>query len=44
MPHILAWRMTPSEDDDSLMLEMPAEATRNPQVAAWLAEADELHV
>ncbi|MEQ6279616.1 TetR/AcrR family transcriptional regulator [Kluyvera huaxiensis] len=41
MPHILAWRMTPSEDDDSLMLEMSAEATRNPQVAAWLAEADE---
>lgn len=40
MPHMLAWRMTLSEDDDALMLEMAAEATRNPQVAAWLKEAD----
>lgn len=40
MPHMLAWRMTLSEDDDALMLEMSAEATRNPQVAAWLKEAD----
>jgi AcrR family transcriptional regulator len=41
MPHLLACRFTLSEDDDALMLEMSAEATRNPQVAAWLAEADE---
>lgn len=40
MPHMLAWRMTLSEDDDALMLEMAAEATRNPQVAVWLREAD----
>lgn len=41
MPHLLACRFTLSEDDDALMLEMSAEATRNPQVAALLAEADE---
>lgn len=41
MPHMLAWRETLSEDDDALMLEMSAEATRNPQVAAWLIAADE---
>ena len=41
MPHMLAWRETLSEDDDALMLEMSAEATRNPQVAAWLKAADE---
>lgn len=40
MPEVLAWRRTLSEDDDALMLEMSAEATRNPQVAAMLAEAD----
>ena len=40
MPHMLAWRMSLNEDDDALMLEMAAEATRNPQVAAWLKEAD----
>ncbi|MFG0516106.1 TetR/AcrR family transcriptional regulator [Kluyvera intermedia] len=41
MPHMLAWRVTLNEDDDALMLEMSAEASRNPQVAAWLKEADE---
>ena len=41
MPQALAWRQTPNEDDDALMLEMSAEASRNPQVAAWLKEADE---
>jgi AcrR family transcriptional regulator len=41
MPKMMAWRQTLSEDDDALMLEMSAEATRNPQVAAMLAEADE---
>ena len=40
MPQILAWRQTLSEDDDALMLEMSAEATRNPLVAAMLVEAD----
>ncbi|SNY66682.1 TetR/AcrR family transcriptional regulator [Enterobacter sp. CC120223-11] len=40
IPQILAWRVTLSEDDDALMLEMSAEATRNPQVAAMLAQAD----
>lgn len=41
MPQALAGRLTLSEDDDALMLEMAAEATRNPKIAAWLAEADE---
>ena len=40
MPQALAWRQTLNEDDDALMLEMSAEATRNPQVATMLAEAD----
>ena len=40
MPHMLAWRETLSEDDDALMLEMSAEATRNPQVAAMLTAAE----
>ncbi|MDH1612442.1 TetR/AcrR family transcriptional regulator [Klebsiella aerogenes] len=41
VPHILAWRLTLSEDDDALMLEMSAEATRNPQVATMLMVAEE---
>ncbi len=41
IPQVLACRFTLNEDDDALMLEMTAEATRNPKVAAWLAEADE---
>lgn len=42
MPEVLAWRQSSGDDDDdnALMLEMSAEATRNPQVAAMLAEAD----
>ncbi|EKM0527746.1 TetR/AcrR family transcriptional regulator [Cronobacter turicensis] len=40
MPQALAWRQTLSEDDDALMLEMSAEATRNPQVATMLIEAE----
>ena len=40
MPQALAWRQTLNEDDDALMLEMSAEATRNPQVAAMLIEAE----
>ena len=41
IPHMLAWRITVTQDDDALMLEMSAEASRNPQVAVWLKEADE---
>jgi AcrR family transcriptional regulator len=40
MPQALAWRQTLNEDDDALMLEMSAEATRNPQVATMLIEAE----
>jgi len=40
IPHMLAWRITVTQDDDALMLEMSAEASRNPQVAAWLQEAE----
>ncbi|MCT4715533.1 TetR/AcrR family transcriptional regulator [Enterobacteriaceae bacterium H18W14] len=40
IPQLLAWRQTLNEDDDKLMLEMSAEATRNPLVASMLAEAD----
>ena len=36
MPQALAWRQTLNEDDDALMLEMSAEATRNPLVANML--------
>ncbi|AJZ88934.1 HTH-type transcriptional regulator uidR [Beauveria bassiana D1-5] len=41
IPNLLASRISLNEEDDTLMLEISAEATRNPQVAAWLAEADE---
>lgn len=37
----LAWRQTLNEEDDTLMLEMAAEATRNPAVAQMLTEADD---
>ena len=37
---VLAWRQTLSQDDDALMLEVAAEATRNPRVAAMMEEAD----
>ncbi len=40
LPTLLAWREVPDEDDQALMLEVAAEATRNPRVAAMLAEAD----
>lgn len=40
MPKILAWRQTLSSEDDALLLEMSAEASRNEQVAAMFAEAD----
>ncbi|HDR2754790.1 TPA: helix-turn-helix transcriptional regulator [Enterobacter asburiae] len=40
MPEALASRLTLNEDDDALMLEMSAEATRNPQVATMLIEAE----
>nr|WP_230372984.1 TetR/AcrR family transcriptional regulator [Enterobacter hormaechei] len=40
MPQALAWRQTLNEDDDALMLEMSAEATRNPLVANMLIEAE----
>ena len=40
MPQALARRQTINEDDDALMLEMSAEATRNPQVAAMLTAAE----
>ncbi|MDO1787433.1 hypothetical protein Q2339_24455, partial [Escherichia coli] len=40
MPQAPAWRMPLNEDDDALMLEPSAEATRNPQVAAMLVEAE----
>ena len=40
MPHARAGRQTINADDDALMLEMSAEATRNPQVAAMLTAAE----
>ncbi|UXY10396.1 TetR/AcrR family transcriptional regulator [Kosakonia sp. ML.JS2a] len=40
LPEALAWRQSLSPDDDALMLEMAAEATRNPQVQAMMIEAD----
>ncbi|HHG8770978.1 TPA: TetR/AcrR family transcriptional regulator [Raoultella planticola] len=41
IPRILAWRHTLDADDDALMLEMAAEATRNPYIAAMMVEADQ---
>jgi AcrR family transcriptional regulator len=40
LAQVLAWRQTLSQDDDALMLEVAAEATRNPRVAAMMEEAD----
>lgn len=40
MPKMLAWRQTLNSEDDALLLEMSAEASRNPRVAAMFAEAD----
>ncbi|WP_437887412.1 TetR/AcrR family transcriptional regulator [Phytobacter sp. V91] len=39
-PQVLAWRQTLNQDDDALMLEVAAEATRNPRVEAMMTEAD----
>ncbi|HGW7788537.1 TPA: hypothetical protein ACNRJD_004999, partial [Escherichia coli] len=39
-PEVLALRKSLNEDDDALMLEVAAEATRNPRVMAMLEEAD----
>lgn len=40
LPRLLAWRHALNEDDEALMKEVAAEATRNPVVASMLAEAD----
>ncbi|KGT94853.1 TetR family transcriptional regulator [Erwinia typographi] len=40
LPRLLAWRQALDEDDEALMLEVGAEASRNPVVARMLAEAD----
>lgn len=42
IPYMLAWRITTTQDDDALMLEMSAEASRNPEVAALLKEAEDV--
>jgi AcrR family transcriptional regulator len=41
LPQLLAWRHALDEDDEALMLEVAAEATRNPAVARMMVEADE---
>lgn len=40
LPEILAWRHTLSPDDGALIVEMAAEATRNPRVQQMLEEAN----
>lgn len=40
LPRLLAWRHALNEDDEALMREVAAEATRNPVVARMMAEAD----
>lgn len=40
LPELLAWREVNNEDDEALMLEVAAEATRNPRVAAMMKDAD----
>lgn len=40
LPRLLAWRNVMNEDDEALMLEVAAEATRNPRVAKMMQEAD----
>ncbi|WP_380180654.1 TetR/AcrR family transcriptional regulator [Kalamiella sp. sgz302252] len=40
LPRLLAWRYALDEDDEALMKEVAAEATRNPVVARMMAEAD----
>ncbi|WP_428945987.1 TetR/AcrR family transcriptional regulator [Pantoea sp. FN060301] len=41
LPRLLASRTLHPEEDDALMLEVAAEATRNPVVARMLVDADE---
>lgn len=40
LPRLLAWRQVLNEDDEALMLEVAAEATRNPRVALMMQAAD----
>jgi len=40
LPRLLAWRHALDEDDEALMKEVAAEATRNPVVARMMADAD----
>ncbi|MEI2264805.1 TetR/AcrR family transcriptional regulator [Erwinia sp. CGal63] len=40
LPRLLAWRHALNEEDEALMREVAAEATRNPVVARMMAEAD----
>ena len=40
LPGLLAWRYALNEDDEALMLEVAAEATRNPVVAQMMIDAD----
>lgn len=42
LPRLLAWRQALNDDDDLLMLEVAAEASRNPRIADILADADSL--
>ncbi len=41
LAEILAWRQVQDEDDEALMLEVAAEAARNPKVAKMMNDADE---
>ncbi|WP_421504581.1 TetR/AcrR family transcriptional regulator [Erwinia rhapontici] len=41
LARMLAWREAQDEDDEALMVEVAAEATRNPRVAQMIADADE---
>lgn len=41
LAEMLAWRVVKNEDDDALMMEVAAEATRNSRVARMMVEADE---
>lgn len=40
LPKLLAWRPVLNEEDEALMLEVVAEAARNPRVAQMMHEAD----
>jgi len=41
LPELLAWRRVRNEEDEALMIEVAAEATRNPRVAKMMADADQ---